>query len=226
MRPRPFTIRLLNTVEPVNTFYHDLIPYWEEQGWQVEVIISRAQYRSGRQTTWIGEGTRVHWTTNLGQVTDTRFGKFLIMLAYVFSAILRTLAGPAVDRNLFLTQPPLFYLWGYALKRIRRQPYFIVLMDIYPDIAVQAGLFKIDSLPDRFLTRLARFGLQHADAVIVIGRCMQEKVLGMGVSPERIAFFDDTPVNIEAARISGLHAFLVDGIAQVEAQLHDLGIIE
>ena len=48
----------------------------------------------------------------------------------------------------------------------------------------------------------------------------------LGVSPERIAFFDDTPVNIEAARISGLHAFLVDGIAQVEAQLHDLGIIE
>jgi colanic acid biosynthesis glycosyl transferase WcaI len=186
MSKRPFTIRLFNMVEPVNSFYRDLIPCWQEQGWRVEVIISRAQYRSGRQSPWIMGQTRVHWTSDLGQNTGTRFGKLVIMITYGLFAAIRTLFGRSVDRNLFLTQPPLFYLWGSILKIVRRQSYFIVLMDIYPDIAVQAGLFSADSILTRFLTRLARFGLQHADGVIVIGRCMQEKVLGMGVPPERI----------------------------------------
>jgi glycosyltransferase involved in cell wall biosynthesis len=186
MSKRPFTIRLFNTVEPVNSFYRDLIPCLQEQGWRVEVIISRAQYRSGRQSPWIMGQTRVHWTPDLGQNTGTRFGKLLIMITYGLFAVIRTLFGRTVDRNLFLTQPPLFYLWGSILKKVRGQSYFIVLMDIYPDIAVQAGLFSAGSMLTRFLTRLARFGLQHADGVIVIGRCMQKKVLGMGVPPERI----------------------------------------
>lgn len=186
MTNRPFTIRLFNIVEPVNSYYRDLIPYLEKQGWQVEVIISRAEYRSGRQNSWVGQDTRVHWTTNLGQTLDSRFGKLLIMIAYVFSAVSKTLFDRPVDRNLFLTQPPLFYLWGYVLKLVRKQPYFVVLMDIYPDIAIEAGLFNADSLLARSLTRLARDGLRHADGVIVIGRCMRDRVLHMGVSPERI----------------------------------------
>jgi colanic acid biosynthesis glycosyl transferase WcaI len=186
MTSRPFTVRLFNIVEPVNTFYRDLIPYWEAQGWQVKVIISRAQYRLGRQTDWMGKNTKVYWTANLGQAMDSRFGKLIIMIAYVLSAVTNTLLGQSVDRNLFLTQPPLFYLWGYILKLVRNQSYFIVLMDIYPDIAIQAGLLKENSLLARFLSRLARFGLQRADGIVVIGRYMRERVLNMGVCPERI----------------------------------------
>ena len=48
----------------------------------------------------------------------------------------------------------------------------------------------------------------------------------LAVSPRRIAFFDDTPVNVEAARNAGLSAFLVDGIAELEAHLQSLGLIE
>ncbi len=48
----------------------------------------------------------------------------------------------------------------------------------------------------------------------------------LAVSPRRIAFFDDTTVNVEAAREVGLNAFSVDGIVEVEAQLQRLGLIE
>ena len=48
----------------------------------------------------------------------------------------------------------------------------------------------------------------------------------LAVSPRRIAFFDDTPINVEAARNAGLSAFLVDGIVELEAQLQRLGLIE
>lgn len=47
----------------------------------------------------------------------------------------------------------------------------------------------------------------------------------LGVPPERIAFFDDTPVNIEAAREIGIAAFEVDGFTSLETRLGDLGVI-
>ena len=47
----------------------------------------------------------------------------------------------------------------------------------------------------------------------------------LGVPPQRIAFFDDTPVNIEAAREIGIAAFEVDGFTSLEARPGDLGVI-
>ena len=47
----------------------------------------------------------------------------------------------------------------------------------------------------------------------------------LAVSPRRIAFFDDTPVNVEAAREVGLTAYLVDGITELTARLQRLGAL-
>jgi putative hydrolase of the HAD superfamily len=46
------------------------------------------------------------------------------------------------------------------------------------------------------------------------------------VPPERIAFFDDTPINVRAALGSGLIAFAVDGVSALETQLQLLGLLD
>ena len=46
----------------------------------------------------------------------------------------------------------------------------------------------------------------------------------LGVAPRRIAFFDDTRINVRAARDVGIIAFEVDGIAELEMQLQLLGV--
>ena len=47
----------------------------------------------------------------------------------------------------------------------------------------------------------------------------------LDVSPRRIAFFDDTTVNVHAARDAGIVAFEVDGILELEIQLQGLGVL-
>ncbi len=187
MTDRPsFRLRIFNLVEPVTSMYPDLIPYWRSLGWQVEVVISRAQYRSGRPKHWATSCSRVHWTPNFGLQPRRPFDKLIIMLAYVIYAGFLSLFGPRVDHNLFLTQPPLFFVWGVLLQRLRRQPYTIVLMDLYPDVAIQAGLLAKEGLITGLSFRVSRYGLLHADHVIAIGRCMQERLLASGVDASRI----------------------------------------
>jgi putative hydrolase of the HAD superfamily len=41
----------------------------------------------------------------------------------------------------------------------------------------------------------------------------------------RIAFFDDTPINVEAARKVGIIAYEVDGLAELESRLQGLGVL-
>jgi len=51
-------------------------------------------------------------------------------------------------------------------------------------------------------------------------------VRDLAVAPERVAFFDDTEVNIEAAQDLGLNAYWVDGIDALRSQLQTLGVLE
>jgi len=47
----------------------------------------------------------------------------------------------------------------------------------------------------------------------------------LDVPPGRIAFFDDTPINVEAARKVGIIAYEVDGLAELESRLQGLGVL-
>ena len=47
----------------------------------------------------------------------------------------------------------------------------------------------------------------------------------LGVPPKRIAFFDDTPVNVAAALEAGIMAYEADGLAELEVQLQALGAL-
>lgn len=47
----------------------------------------------------------------------------------------------------------------------------------------------------------------------------------LAVAPGRIAFFDDTTINVESARRAGMSAFETDGIGDLEARLRALGVI-
>jgi putative hydrolase of the HAD superfamily len=47
----------------------------------------------------------------------------------------------------------------------------------------------------------------------------------LNVRADRIVFFDDTAINVEAARAAGMHAHEVDGVAALQDRLLELGIL-
>ncbi len=182
-------IRFFNIVEPVAPLYRDLLPYLADRGFQVEVIIGKTEYRPGRpplEDVLLHENIRI---VRVGGGFKTGKGKLLklgAMLSYGISAVGRTLFGEKADLNFFLTQPPLFSGWGYFLHKFRGERYMCLVMDVYPDVAFQDGLIAERSLAGWLLKSMAGLILKNAVAVVVIGRCMQERIMSKGIAPEKI----------------------------------------
>lgn len=179
-------LRFFNITEPVTSIYRDLIVYWGDLDWHIHIIRSDVKYREGREPLPDNDRVKVHRIPAFGLSYQRKTGKlFNTVFFFIFGSVL-SLFGPAVNWNIFLTQPPLFYLWGILLKHIRNQPYIVVLMDMYPEVAAAAGVLNEASFLYRLLKRWAIYGLKKADGVIVIGRDMKEKVITAGIQSERV----------------------------------------
>ena len=186
--PKP-RIRFFNTFEVVTSFYRDLLPRLVRSGFEAEVFVSAANYRSER--TPLHESVRnpsitYRRTPTLVRSVNGRFGKLSAAVFYILFAAAGSLFGRRTDVNFFLTQPPLFSFWGLILKRLRGQRYACLLMDIYPDVLVQSGAVAKNNLLVKVATAAVRASWRNADAVFVIGRCMAAKVMDAGVDPSKI----------------------------------------
>jgi hypothetical protein len=171
------------------TFYSDLVPFLAAAGHEVEVVISQAEYRAGRDLEeHIGHLDRVkifrtmHW----GLQPHNKIHTALVMLLYLVHVAFYSLFGPRVDRNVFLTTPPLLPLWGYLLAKVWQQPYVVVVMDVYPDLVVEYSYIIRNAPLTKLMTWLSTFALQNAATVIAIGRCMADRLAAKGISSERI----------------------------------------
>lgn len=185
-------IRFYNTYEPVSTLYRDLIPSLASQGIEVEIVVSAAEYRRGRNLGAFLQDQRDVRLTEIPswglRVDQGALAKAIITITYLIGACLVGFFGRSVDKNVFLTQPPLIALLGYVLKYIRRQPYVCIVMDLYPQIAVAMGLLKQEQFYYDWFRHIALNALQQAAQIIVIGRCMRQQLIEDGIEPSQITY--------------------------------------
>jgi len=181
-------LRFFNTYEPVTNIYRDLLPEVVARGWQCDVYLSQDDYRDGRPSLEeLGFGSKVRIVRIASGGGGAGYArKALVGIRYAISVATRTLFGRGGCVNVFFTQPPMFAFWGLILKKIRRQPYICVLMDIYPDVAIASGLLSRESMAARLSSAVARRTWLGADRIVVIGRCMRKHLLKAGVPPENL----------------------------------------
>ncbi len=187
-RDRPF-VRFFNTYEPVTDFYRDLVPELAAAGLASEIVVSSADYRTGRRS--LAEalapfGIRVTRIPAGWSRADTGLRKLLVVLSYTLGGMATSLLGYRAAVNFFLTQPPLFAAWGRVVRAVRGTPYCCLVMDLYPQVLAAHGTLSEHGWLYRLARRLMLATLQSADRVFVIGRCMRERLIAEGVPAERI----------------------------------------
>jgi len=182
--------RLFNTFEPPGApIFKDLLPFLAKKGHEINVVISDISYRPIKSDYFEKsnlEKIKYNYMRSISLTKNKYISKLSTMISYSFSAIINSLFSKRVHKNIFLTQPPLFFLWGFILFLLKRERYICVMMDIYPDIATKAGIISDRGLVAKATRFISNFALKQAESVIVIGRCMKEKLERLGISRRKI----------------------------------------
>ena len=112
--------------------------------------------------------------------------RLLSYASFYLGALWWGLRTPKPGLVLTLTTPPLLSLLGTLLKKLRGARHVIWEMDLYPDVAIDLGLLRPRSLLTRALAALADYSRRHADAIIVLGPCMKERLLTHPIPASKI----------------------------------------
>jgi glycosyltransferase involved in cell wall biosynthesis len=125
------------------------------------------------------------------RVRSTKFGRqsllgrLLDYASFYVSAIVVSLRARREDCFVVLTDPPLLSVLAAVVRMVKRCKTVCWMQDVFPDIAVQAGVFR-EGIIARVLRRLGKWSLRRMNRVVVLGRCMERHVLELGVPPERL----------------------------------------
>ena len=113
------------------------------------------------------------------------FGRFADYLSFSISALWAAVRTKDQNCLVVLSDPPLLSLLAAAVQFIRPVKTICWLQDVFPDIAIHAGMLH-EGPVSRILNRLARWSLDRMSQVVVIGRCMEDHLSRSGVSRNRI----------------------------------------
>lgn len=196
------SVRFFNLSEPVMPMFRDLVPALIERGHPVEVVISRSSYRKGAGPDELRAavpGVSVRSAIGPPSQLNLAVGwRAMAMVLYWLHAAMILLVGRRATLNVFLTAPPGFFGLGIRIARLRRQHTVVVVMDVHPQEFVAFGTASADAPHIRLLEWLTSSALRLADHVVVIGRCMRDRIQDRGVPAERITvipnWVDDTTI--------------------------------
>lgn len=161
-----------------------------ERGDEVSVLCSRNRYHGAQRDTLParerirGVLVRRCWGPSVSR--RTLGGRVMNIVSFCAIAGVRALCSRRADTVVLMTDPPFFPVLGALLKRIRKERFVYVLMDLYPEVAIRAGTLREGSRLTRALRRVSTFALRWADAVVVLGEEMEESAIRAGADPDRV----------------------------------------
>src|SRR5438128_8321342 len=145
----------------------------------VTVLTGRLGYLGGetavpREEKYKGVVVRRVWSTRFGR--HTALGRLFDYLSFYLASAWAAVQTKDVDCVVVLSDPPILSLQAVLLGRLKGWRTVCWLQDVFPDIAVRAGTLR-EGLRARLFGWAANWSLRLSDRVIVVGRCMERRLL-------------------------------------------------
>lgn len=177
---RPIRLLVVNTFNTTGLpLQQEILPRLRREGIEPRLWVARTQYR--QQEAAVGDDlVRPVWTPRFVRRTNAA-----VHLCYALQVAWVLLFG-RYDVILSFTQPPLFHLFVGLASRLRRKPLLFHVMDLYPDCLQAAGKLGRKGLLGGTLSRWSSRTWKRAQGLVVIGRCMADRLRARGVKSSRL----------------------------------------
>ena len=102
-----------------------------------------------------------------------------------FKLLLAGLRQPKHDVIITMTDPPMLLVVGRIISRLKRMPHVHWCQDLYPDLFKALG-YKLPKFLIKFMHRLSRRAFKNCAKVVVVGRCLAERLVKTGVPSNKV----------------------------------------
>jgi colanic acid biosynthesis glycosyl transferase WcaI len=113
-------------------------------------------------------------------------GRILDYFSFWAAAFWKVLRLKQQDCLVVMSDPPILSLFAAIVRIFNSVTTVCWLQDMYPDIAIHAGMIR-DSVAAKWLRRIAVWSLRQMDHIVVIGRCMERRLVSLGLTGNTIA---------------------------------------
>lgn len=195
-------------VAPTGTVWTRIVEELAARGHRIEIITSLPWYRNHAvEEVFAGKLVR-HEDVAWGRITrlhpfpapDKRalFHRAAAFAGFSLLGAVLGSRGTDVDGVLSVSPPLTLGLTGWAIARARRAPLVFNVQDVYPDIALELGVFEEGPLIS-VTRRLERFCYDRANAITVLSEELQENVRAKARDAAKVRVIPNF-VDIEAIR--------------------------
>ena len=157
-------------------------------GHEVSVIASRGKYLGGQRLPEREQRAGVTvlrpWATSFGKGSIAH--RMADYLSFWASAVATAATSTKPDVLLALTTPPMIASGAAMVAKLRGIPLVCWVQDVYPEVAVEFGLFGQDHPAATFFRTLARATHQAAHTTVALSKGMAERLVKQGQTAEKI----------------------------------------
>jgi glycosyltransferase involved in cell wall biosynthesis len=181
-----------------------------ERGHQVTVITSARGYddatrRFPRRERW--QSIDIVRISSVSAGKKHKWQRSLNFASFLFACTARLIAMPRQDVVIALTSPPLISWLGSLFIRIKGGELIFWPLDLNPDEAIAAGWLKQSSFTAKFLSRLLISSMAQAKTIIALDDFMKERIVGKGISKDKIDVIAPAPDDAVSYDEEGREAF-------------------
>lgn len=148
-------------------------------GIRSSVICAQPTYYSRNKVKQqiIYRGINIIRTANTQYDKNTIKGKLFNSGSFFILALIRTLRDSDRCPVFLVTNPPFLGLIGLILKKLKNRPFLLIIHDLYPDVAVNAGYLKKQSLIVKLWRWLNKWIFKKAFFVVTLGRDVKDRIM-------------------------------------------------
>ena len=187
---------------PAQPIYGAIFEALMRKDHEITILTSFPHYRKGLGKTWDEYRGKLYQKDQWNGATVVRTyvlapkyrsEKIAVLIrglnfaSFSISSLIAGLLLPRHDLIFLPSFPPIIgALSARIIGALKNTPYICKIQDVYPDMAVKAGLIKGRFLI-RILEKLEKYGYKYAKHVSVISETMKQEIYNKGVAEDKIS---------------------------------------
>lgn len=136
-------------------------------------------------------GIKIKRINNIQLSKNSKLGKILNSLTFFLGILIDLIFSKDKSPILIVTNPPFLPFVGYLVNKIKKRKYYVLIHDIYPDIAAKLGYLQLNSLIVKVWHFVNKLVFDNAEKIIVLGRDMHNIIKNKHVNENSIVIIEN-----------------------------------